>query len=78
MEGFYFLHEPTGFRVCLEKGEMGYIIASCPELKGCHTQGGTVEEALANIDDAIQTILEVLAEESFSPKNLAINIASAL
>lgn len=31
----------------LEQDKEG-VSAFCPELKGCHTQGDTVEEALAN------------------------------
>lgn len=41
------------FSVVLERDEEGYF-ASCPELQGCYSQGGTYEEALANIQDAIQ------------------------
>jgi predicted RNase H-like HicB family nuclease len=41
------------FSVVLERDEDGYF-AYCPELDGCYTQGSTYEEALANIQDAIQ------------------------
>lgn len=41
------------FSVVIEKDADGYF-AFCPELQGCHTQGGTYEETLANIRDAIQ------------------------
>lgn len=41
------------FSVVMERDEEGYF-ASCPELQGCYSQGGTYEEALANIQDAIQ------------------------
>jgi predicted RNase H-like HicB family nuclease len=34
--------------------------AYCPELKGCHTQGDTVEEALANLREAAELYLETL------------------
>jgi len=34
--------------------------AYCPELKGCHTQGETVEEALANLREAAELYLETL------------------
>ena len=37
------------FVVTLQKGEDGFIIAECPALPGCITQGRTNEEALANI-----------------------------
>ena len=42
------------FAISLEKDEDGYIVASCPALPGCHTQGNTREEAVANIKEAIR------------------------
>lgn len=42
------------FTVFLERDEDGFIVASCPALPGCHTQGKTREEALANIREAIR------------------------
>ncbi|HEX9869207.1 MAG TPA: type II toxin-antitoxin system HicB family antitoxin [Candidatus Tectomicrobia bacterium] len=47
------------FVVTLEVGEDRYIIAECPALPGCVSQGKTREEALANIREAIQGIVEV-------------------
>lgn len=41
----------------VEKDEDGYF-ALCPELQGCYTQGATLEEALANLRDAIRLHLE--------------------
>ena len=43
----------------VRKGEDDMFVASCPELKGCHSQGGTVREAIDNIRDAINGVLEV-------------------
>ena len=34
------------FIVTLDDGEDGYIVASCPALPGCHSQGETREKAL--------------------------------
>lgn len=42
------------FSITLEKDEDGFIIASCPALQGCHSQGKTREEALANVREAIK------------------------
>ncbi len=39
--------------VVIEKDEDGYFAYS-PELQGCYTQGGTYEEVLENIKDAIK------------------------
>ena len=46
--------------VLLQKDEDGYYVASCPAIKGCHSQGRTKQEALANIREAIQGCLAVL------------------
>ena len=45
--------------VIIEKDEHGYY-AWCPELKGCQSQGASLEEALANIREAIELCLETL------------------
>lgn len=58
------LHVP----VVLEQDEDGLIVASAPTLRGCHTQGATVEEAMANIKEAIELALEV-REERDAPEN---------
>ena len=42
------------FAVTLEQDEDGYIVASCPSLPGCHSQGKTDEEAITNIKEAIR------------------------
>ncbi len=42
------------FAVTLEQDEDGYFVVSCPALPGCHSQGRTKEEAIANIRQAIQ------------------------
>jgi len=48
--------------VIIEKDEFGYY-AYCPELKGCHTQGDTLEEVLKNIKEAVELYLETLDQE---------------
>jgi predicted RNase H-like HicB family nuclease len=48
------------YTVILEPEEGGGYHAFCPALRGCHTQGDTLEEALANIREAIQAYLESL------------------
>ncbi len=54
--------------VTIEPGENGYYIASCPAIKGCHSQGKTVKEALHNIKEAITGCLEILNERAFKDK----------
>jgi len=54
------------FTVILEPGENGYIVAHCPALKGCWSQGKSENEALANIKQAIEGWLEAEAEKTSS------------
>jgi predicted RNase H-like HicB family nuclease len=42
------------FPITLEEDEDGFIVAECPVLPGCVSQGKTREEALANIEEAIR------------------------
>jgi len=46
------------YRVVLIESEEGYAVG-CPALPGCWSQGITEEEALQNIQDAIQEYLAV-------------------
>ncbi len=48
--------------VVIEKDAHSYY-AYCPELKGCHSQGDTLDEALENIKEAIALYLETLTPE---------------
>jgi antitoxin HicB len=45
-------------KVFLEPDETGGYVVVCPSLPGCYSQGDTVEEALANIEEAILLCLE--------------------
>lgn len=49
--------------ITLFPGEDGWIIAECPVIPGCISQGKTEEEAMANIREAIDLCLEVRKEE---------------
>jgi predicted RNase H-like HicB family nuclease len=51
--------------VVIEQDERG-CYAWCPELKGCQSQGKTVEKTLANIREAIELFLETLTDEQRS------------
>jgi len=48
--------------VVIEKDEQGYYAFS-PELEGCQTEGATLDEALANIREAVELYLETLTPE---------------
>jgi predicted RNase H-like HicB family nuclease len=50
---------PRKASVVIETDAHG-VYAWCPELKGCQSQGATVEEALVNIKEAIELYLETL------------------
>lgn len=41
------------FHITLEKAEDGWIVAECPALPGCVSQGRDEKEALENIREAI-------------------------
>ena len=47
--------------VTLERDETGMIVAECPAIPGCVSQGRTEEEALANIREAISACVEARA-----------------
>ena len=49
------------YLVVLKKTEEGYSV-SCPGLPGCWSQGDTEEEALDNIQDAVQEYLAAVAD----------------
>jgi len=46
------------FTVLIEKDKNGYYTGSVPSLKGCHTQGKTVDELMKNIKEAVELCLE--------------------
>ena len=49
------------YTVLIEESDEGFAV-SVPGLPGCHSQGSTEAEALANIADAIREYLEVVQE----------------
>lgn len=44
--------------VFVEKGQDGFYVVECPLFEGCYTQGRTIDEALTNIREVIDLILE--------------------
>ena len=49
------------FKVVLQEAEEGGYIVSCPAFPGCHSQGGSMDEARESIKEAIAGCLESLA-----------------
>nr|VFJ92784.1 MAG: Predicted nuclease of the RNAse H fold, HicB family [Candidatus Kentron sp. LFY]VFK06259.1 MAG: Predicted nuclease of the RNAse H fold, HicB family [Candidatus Kentron sp. LPFa]VFK41895.1 MAG: Predicted nuclease of the RNAse H fold, HicB family [Candidatus Kentron sp. SD]VFK63672.1 MAG: Predicted nuclease of the RNAse H fold, HicB family [Candidatus Kentron sp. UNK]VFK25409.1 MAG: Predicted nuclease of the RNAse H fold, HicB family [Candidatus Kentron sp. LPFa] len=48
--------------VVIEKDEVGYY-AFCPGMKGCHTQGESLDEVMVNIKEAMELYAETLSSE---------------
>ena len=51
-------HSERKIPLLVEKGEDGFYVVECPVLKGCYTQGKTIDEALRNIREVVDLILE--------------------
>jgi predicted RNase H-like HicB family nuclease len=47
------------FRVLIERDSDGLLIASVPNLRGCHTQASSLDELMVRIKEAIELCLEV-------------------
>jgi predicted RNase H-like HicB family nuclease len=50
------------FIITLERDETGMIVAECPAIPGCISQGQTEAEAIANIQEAIAGCLETRSQ----------------
>ena len=59
---------PREFYVVIERDEDGYYVGEVPQLKGCFSQGDTIDELLTNIKEVIELCLE---EQEESNKNLS-------
>ena len=57
------------FHVVLEKAEDGWIVAECPALPGCVSQGTDEKEALENIKEAITAWLWAEDQKAVSRLN---------
>ena len=49
------------YTIILERQEDGGFHAYCPALKGCHSQGDSLDEAIDNIREAAEAYLESVA-----------------
>ena len=47
------------FNILIEEDEDGTLVASVPELKGCHTQAKSLDELMVRIREAIELCVEV-------------------
>jgi predicted RNase H-like HicB family nuclease len=48
--------------IVIEKDKNGFY-AYAPELKGCHTQGDSLDEVMANMKEAAELYLETLSPD---------------
>jgi predicted RNase H-like HicB family nuclease len=63
------MNRPTKLTVILEPEGDGGFSVHCPALPGCHSQGNTRDEAIANIEEAIAQVLKVRSQKKMpSPK----------
>lgn len=60
--------------IIIEKDETGYFVAEVPALPGCLSQGKTYEEALANIQEAIEGWLEVMESKQSFDRSKAVEM----
>lgn len=61
----------------VEKDEDGFYVVECPLFEGCYSQGKTLDEALKNIREVIQLILEEKKSQeilkSYHPQELSLH-----
>jgi predicted RNase H-like HicB family nuclease len=51
-------HPKTQLPLFVEKDEDGFYVVECPLFAGCYAQGKTLDQALKNIREVIELILE--------------------
>jgi len=47
------------YHVIIEQDSAGYLVASVPELRGCHTQAKSLDTLMKRIREAIELCVEV-------------------
>lgn len=47
------------FDVVIERDSEGFLVASVPQLPGCHTQAPSLDELMSRIQEAVELCLEV-------------------
>lgn len=66
--------------VIIEKGEDGFYVVECPLFDGCYTQGKTIDEALENIREVIEIILEekeaLKIIKNYNPQEISLHTIS--
>ena len=65
------MNQTYTYRVIIEPDEKGTFHAYVPALRGCHTWGNSIEEARANIKDALDVyVRSLIADGEDVPQDL--------
>jgi predicted RNase H-like HicB family nuclease len=71
-------HRDTQVPVFIEKGEDGFYVVECPVFEGCYSQGKTIDEALRNIREVMDLIVQEKRNrdilKTYHPKELSLHI----
>ncbi len=63
--------------IFIEKDEDDFYVVECPLFEGCYTQGKTLDEALKNIREVIELILEEKVNReilrSYRPREISLH-----
>lgn len=63
--------------IFIEKDEDDFYVVECPLFNGCYTQGKTLDQALKNIREVIELVLEEKENQeilkSYQPKELSLH-----
>jgi predicted RNase H-like HicB family nuclease len=61
----------------VERGEDNHYVVECPLFEGCYTQGKTIDEALKNIREVLDLLLEEEKNQdilnSFHPAEISLH-----
>ena len=66
----------SNFHVVLKRQKGEGFVAKCLELPGCLSEGGTEEEAITNIEDAIKLYLKDVKKEAKEKKARVVQVST--
>jgi predicted RNase H-like HicB family nuclease len=64
------LYYSAMFHVTMKQAEDGWIVAECPALPGCVSQGKTEKEACENVQEAITAWLWAEAQKAVASQTI--------
>ncbi|MEK9175172.1 MAG: type II toxin-antitoxin system HicB family antitoxin [Patescibacteria group bacterium] len=72
-----FQHRGAQLPVFIERDIDGWYVIECPIFRGCFTQGKTIDEALHNIREVIDLVLEEKENrdilKSYKPREMSLH-----